>query len=507
MTAEIGKFFVKDTATIRDDYLRTTKNALVIAGVPDPQVGPNSEPYIRASAIANEVTVLNSNAQIKCDAQMPDTATGSDPDGIADITRIGKIVGLVPRGASTSHGFIVYASSATGPVAVNLQLLDSGGLRYQVSVGGIYANGDQIPIASIDAGAKTNHVAGDTLRWVAAPPYAAPTADVATGGLTGGSDKEGAETFRVRVLDRFANPPSSGNWPQLAELAEDASNVVQRAFVYPALNGPATVHIAVIGYATSTSKNRDVDPAILSSEIVPTVQGQIPEWVESVITTVTNQPVDLSIGLTLPASPAAVPAGPGGGWVDGTPWPAVSGLGQNYTQITAVTSETVFTLNAPTAPQDGVSSVAYLSATDWKLYTAKVLTHSGTAGAYVVTIDTAWPNLVADLALGGTGPMVFPQAVNTQAYINAFLAFCALMGPGEKTSNTSVLTRGYRHPVPAQSWPSTFSAQALKAISNAGDEVLDEQWLSRSATTPTVPGSVLDPPSQLTPRQIGFYAL
>jgi hypothetical protein len=507
MTFNINSLVVKDPTTIRDDILRTLKNGLINRGITNPQVGPGSDAYLWATGLANEIAVANANAVIKGDSMMPDSATGSDTAAIADLARIGAVFGIYPAGASTSFGQVVFASSQTGPIVQGAQLLDSSGFRFQVSVGGIYANGATIPISSVDTGSKTNHVAGDTLRWVSAPPYSAPTAIVATGGITGGSDAETTEPFRSRLLARLQNPPGGGNWAQIALFAQGASTVVQQAFVYPAVNGPATVHIAVVGFATAASKARSVDPVILSSVIAPTVAGQVPEFAEIVITTVTNVPTDISIGLTLPSSPAASPAGPGGGWVDGTPWPAISGFGQSYANITAVTNTTQWTINAPTAPTVNVSHIAYVSATNWTLYTAKVLAVSGSAGAYVVTTDTPWPNLVADLALGGVGPMVFPQAINTQNYVNALLNQMALMGPGEKTSNTGVLQRGYRHPLPSQSYPYTLGPLTLKAVSNAGNEVLATAYYLGGGTTPAVPALVSSPPNILTPRNIGLYPI
>ena len=502
----VNTFFVKDPSTTRDDILRTVKNGLIAAGTPNPQIGPGSDAYIWATALANELAVANANVTIKGDAQMPDSATGSDVNQIADLARIMNIFGLSPNGATTSFGQLIFAASQSASILQNAQLLDSAGKRYQVSVGGVYAIGAPIPISSIDTGSATNHVAGDTLRWVSAPAYSAPTALVAVGGLTGGGDAETAEPARSRLLNYLQNPPGGGNWAQLAMFAQSASPVVQQAFVYPAVNGPSTVHIAVVGYVSTTSKNRSIDPVILSNIVVPTVQGQIPEYVESVVTSVINVPTDVSIGLTLPASPASVPAGPGGGWIDGSPWPAISGTGYIAAGVTAVTSTTVITISAPTPPTANVAHIAYVSPTNWTLYTAKVLGYTG-SGPYVCTLDTPWPNIAADLALGGIGPMVFPAAVNTQNYVTALLNQMALMGPGEKTSNTGVLSRGYRHPLPSLSYPYTVGPATLKAISNAGTEVLNTSLYVASTVTPAVPGSVASPPNILVPRHVGFYPI
>jgi uncharacterized phage protein gp47/JayE len=193
------------------------------------------------------------------------------------------------------------------------QLIDPTGLTYEVGVGGSYTPGDNIPILSTDTGASTNLAEGTVLRWVSPPPYVTPTALVGDGGLTGGVDAEDYEGLRTRVLGRNQNPPNGVNWPSIVEAAEKSSTAVQKAFAFPAANGPSTVHVAVVRSPTSTNKNRDVDTLVLNSDIIPSILAAFPEFVEVVTTTVRNTPVSVSFGVALPLSKKASPAGPGGG--------------------------------------------------------------------------------------------------------------------------------------------------------------------------------------------------
>ena len=338
-------FKIKDAATVRDDILRTLRNGLIARGVANPQLGPGSDYYVLATAIGNEFAVVGANTQVKADAQMPDSATSTDLD------RLAAQYGLARRVSGPSVGFVTITTSANTYVPIGAQLVDSAGLRYSVTVGGTYTNtapSNIVPIQAIDKGTATNHLANDVLKWTSAPSYAAPTALVTAAGFTGGVDAEGDEDLRARLLSRLQNPPNNCNWNQIAVIAEASHNSVQKAFVYPAVNGPSTVHIAVtlapqvlspsITALTSTAKNRDIDAlngvatgSIMAGTVVPYIQGQLPEYVESIITSVTNVTHDVSIGLALPASPAAVPAGPGGGWIDATPWPAISGSATSST--------------------------------------------------------------------------------------------------------------------------------------------------------------------------------
>lgn len=483
------QFEAKDRDTIRDDYLRTLRSGLIARGVPNPNVTPDSDEYVRATALANELEVVEANAIVKADAAMPDTAEGEDLDVQLDA------YGLARRGAAGSVGAVVFEASAASIVATGTQLIDGAGLIYEVTTGGTYSNGDSIPIAAVSLGSETNHDDGDVLTWASAPTYSAPTAAVAAGGLVNGVDAEDDDTARERLLARLRTPPKSGNWQHVAEIAEESSPSVQKAFVYPAIQGGATLHVAVTAAPTATDKTRDVATVTMTGTVVPYITGAMPEHVAMTITTVTNVEVDVAIGMTLPAAKTASPPGPGGGWLDGTPWPTRASSG--YCDVTSVTSTTQFAVNADAAPTANVTRIAWLSPTEWKIYSALVTAVAG-AGPYTVTIDTPFVGI-------SVGCYVWPQSVNQAAYAEAFLNSMKLMGPGEKSSNVSALIRGSRKPVPSLSWPYSLNATVLRGLSSVGDEVLDVSYLARSTTTPAVPAVVTDPPKILVPRHVGFY--
>jgi Baseplate J-like protein len=519
VTYQIGAFQTKTWQDVHDDVLRVIRQGMIRLGISsNPQLGPGSDEELWATAIANETQPLFVNLRILGDAQMPDTASINDPPTPvgADLQRLMAIKGLSPRPAVGSVGFITLACSSTttitgrtnGPVGTGTQLTDTNGLRYEVTTSGTYSNGSLVPIASIDSGPSTNHAAGDILVWQSSPAFCNPKQPVATGGLTGGADQETTEAARARLLNLERNPPGSGNWAQVAGYATASSPLVQLAFVYPSVNGPSTCHVAVTAIPTSSSITRAISATALAATVSPYVLGQMPEYTEVVVTATVDQPQDVAIGLTLPAAPTASPAGPGGGWVDGSPWPAISGLGQTSCTVTAVTSSTVFTVNAQTPPQDGISHVCMVDLTATNpigaLLRAKVLSHTGTAGAYVITIDTPFPNVAAGMG-GSLGTLIFPDAVNMATYVAALLAQFAIMGPGEKTSNVTVLSRGFRHPAPQAASPYALDARMLKAIEDTGPEVFSTSFYIGSGATPSVPGSVSSAPNILIPRTIGFY--
>lgn len=489
MTQPLFTYATKTNVQVRDDVLRTIKNGLIAQGIPNPNVGPNSDYFLIATAFGNELAVVLANSTILADQLMPDTAAASFLD------RWLNLVGLSRRPALPSAGLVtITVSVASTLITVGMQLIDNVGLRYQVTVAGSYGNGANVPVQAIDTGKATNHANGDTLTWVTAPAFTASNVSVGTtggtDGLSGGADSEVGvdEPPRQRLFSVLQNPPKGGNSADIITWASEASPIVQGAWVYPALMGPGTVFAAVAREPqttvplTSTSKNRDITSTLMAGTIQPFVQGNLPEHVFSVIASVANQPVDIAILLALPSAPSASPPGLGGGWLDGSPWP-VSISGTTPVTVTAVTSSTVFTVNAVTPPQAGVSHIAWLNPANWTLYTAIVVSFTGTSGAYVLTVDTPMPGIA-------NGSYVFPQSAQQLNYVAAVFQAFSVMGPGEWTSSLGVLARAFRHPTPGLAWPYSLGATFLKTVINSGPEVLDANWLFRSATTPTVPGSV-----------------
>ena len=124
-------FAAKTNDQIRSDILRVVKNGLIAQGVTNPNIGPNSDYYLWATALGNEIAVPQANAVILADQLMPDTAAA------AFLDRWLALVNLKRNGATNSFGNITLTiSSSSTLVVTGQQLTDNIGLRYQVTVGG-----------------------------------------------------------------------------------------------------------------------------------------------------------------------------------------------------------------------------------------------------------------------------------------------------------------------------------------------------------------------------------
>lgn len=499
------EFQARDRDTIRDGWLRTVRNGFAEQGV-EANVTPTSDWYIQGTAFANQLMVAEANAVIKSEQIMPDTAQESD------LKRVAANFGLTIQQAGPSVGSVVFKTGASTTVTLGDKLIDGAGLAYKVtSATGTYADGATIQIIADDTGSKTNHAEGDVLRWVTTPTFADEKVTVGVGGLVDGVDEEDLETLRSRLYALLQSPPSTGNSEHVCEIAEEASPAVQKAFVYSAPQGAGSLHVAVVAAPTATNKTRELSSTILNSVVAPAVQAALPANVYSVITTVNDVDTDVAFGLTLPEATTATPRGPGGGWINGTPWPAPDGVTTFRCKVSAVTSATQFTVDATTAPVSGVTKVSWVSPVtgDWKLYTATVVSFSGTSGAYVITLDSPFTGV-------SVGSYIWPACKNAQVYVDAVLAAYKLMGPGEKTANNAALIRGHRHPRPGAAWPYSLGGHLPKAVADSATEVASATFLHRTDGTttvtggngiinPQVPGVITSPPNQYVPRHIAFY--
>lgn len=483
---------VKTAEEIRDDYLRTIKEGLINLGIANPNVSEGTLDYIRGTAIGQFGALLYQNISLKADAQMPDTAQEED------LVRIANIYNLSLRSAGPSSGNLILDTSVVTSVVIptGSQLIDDKGLSYEVTIGGSYSDEEEIPITAIDTGTATNLAAGKTLRWVSPPPFVSATATVADGGLTGGVDQETYEGLRTRVLEKIRNPPGGGNWSQLNQAAEDSTVAVQKSFAFPACNGPATVHIAVVSAPTESDKSRDVNSLVLTTKVIPAIQAVVPEYFELVVTTVGNQLVNVAIGISIPSATTASPPGTGGGWLDANPWPVYTL--DNYSEVTAVTSSTEFTVNADIDPVAGTTRICWLSPTDWKLYRGTVLSFTGSNPSYTVTVDTAFTGIT-------TGAFIFPDAELMQDYVDTLLEAFANLGPGQKTNKSGVLPRAYRRPLTTESWPSDLNDQVLRRLTDNNETILSAEYNYRSVSSPNLPVLITDTPYILVPYNLAFY--
>lgn len=479
--------FTKITKTqseIRDDLLRTWKNGAARQNV-FLNVGPGTDPYIRAEGIALMASVILNNVEAAEEAKMPDTAIGADLDRLLDQ------YGLTRRAAAGSTGRVTITCSAATLVPIGSELSSPEGIIFRVTTGGTYSDGDTIPVASVDTGAASNLEEGTILRWSLAPAYTQPTASLSTAS-SGGVDVESDEVARQRLLSRLRHPPSGANWPWVKDVAENTDPSVQAAFVFSCCNGPGTVYVSVCAAPSTVNKTRVVNSTIMGAIVEPTILGLMPAGVETVVQTVVDVPTDVSFRLSLPKGTSA-------GYKDNSPWPQIDAGVYDYIAVSVVTDTSHITVVAPTAPTPGVSRICWVDRSEYTVKFATVSSYTGSSPNFALTLD-------APLVGVAVGDWIMPASNYAQKYLDAVLNHFALMGPGEKTELAGLLPRAERKPLPAETYPNTVDSPMLKELNDSGTEVQTSDFYYRSSTSALTPASIDTAPNILIPRHIGFYS-
>jgi hypothetical protein len=492
-TKKLEEFQIKTAEEIAQDIVNSKKASYLKRGK-EILVAPGSQYYIDANDLAQQIYAASQSFELKAADMMPDTAVGDA------LYRQAAIRGLSLRAAGPSTGQIIFDCSIATPIGVaqGVILSDTSGATYEVSIGGLFSDGDLIDIDSIDTGTSTNLAEGEVLRWASPPSFANSTATVGVGGLIGGVDSETDENLRGRLLDRIQHPPGGGNWSQLALAAEESASAVQKAFVYMACNGPSTVHVAVCGAPTQTNKSRQMNNLIITSKVTPGILEVMPEFAELVVTNVVDYPASVSVGLSLPDATTASIPGPGGGWTDAQPFPVPDYSANTFCGAIYINSTEII-IQSTLPPVAGTSRVVWINKADWTVHKTVIdsFTTAG-VGLYDCILHDPFAGLVS-------GDWIFPDAENIETYIDALLTSFSNLGPGQKTNSTNLLPKAYRRPLVNQSWSSSISPSILKFIENTGDEVLDVQYLYKSINSAPVAPSITSGPFILIPLQIGFY--
>jgi uncharacterized phage protein gp47/JayE len=470
---------------IRSGLLRAVRYAFARRGL-EANVLEGSERWYRYDAFARRVSIAIANNQISATATSPLEAQGQD------LLDLAAVFGITPRPASFASGFLTIRATGTISIPKDYQSTARGGRKHKTTVQRIaIANGARVEVIATTAGRAGNVEAGEEVTWDSAAVGGLDhRATVAAGGITGGEDEDDVERVRARLLDRIAFPAVGNNWAQTKADAEAASAAVLVAFVYPAVRGPSSEDVALVG--------SDGDGTLSSSTVarvttgIQARQGGNPSLN---VTGIDNQELDVVLAASLPLPQSA--GGAGGGWLDAAPWPSAN------VKVTAYNSTTgVATATGGTSPSVG-TRIAIWDPDGETLYEYTILTVAG-AGPWTITV-------VGGFSVDPTGAYISAGAESLQSYFATALTEFRKLGPGEKTDSPDILPRGRRHPSPDVAYPSDLTNTSISAILRAHPELLELSYSVRYETgttttrsSPSLPATTADPPNRLRVRHLAI---
>jgi hypothetical protein len=484
-------------------FLRDVGLAARQVGIDDAPVGYGSDFWLTGKGLSGMCLLGFRNIALSESDQDILHATGE----ALDAHRIALGLAEVPATAATGK-LIVGVSGATTIPNGQAFIIPNGETGKFVGTYVNPSNGAELNVQMDNPGKKGNLKAGQKVRLIGPPINVSTEAEVSRNSpLTGGTDAEDDTRKRDRILNTLRNKPAGGNWAYIRAVVLDNNGGVYDVYIYPALGGPAS--LKVVPVKDIDLENLDFSRALSDTALASvraSVQAVLPVGIECVVQTSADQLTDFTMKFTIPDSSQSGGIGPG--WLDAEPWPILESGDSNKVTVSSATStfeQITVTAQTAEAPLDGQTHIAWWSKTERKFYQALIISHSGSAGAWVLGLDRP---LVDKTGAGpAVGDYVCPASQNLSGYGDAWVQTFRSLGPGENTSDTNRLPRARRHPSPAEEDPYSITNSVLKTITVQYPEITDFSIGYSSATTPTVPASTALPPNILIPRHFAIYKL
>lgn len=219
------------------------------ARFPSANLSWSSDNWKRTRVLALATWALMHAAQVTYDDLFPDTAEG------AALDRLGRIWGVIRKGATPARASNALRVTGTvaAAVAVGDELTHASGQRFQVHGAGVIPAGlfVDVDIVAIDVGSSTRLNAGEELTFASPPAGINAAAELQLALDQDGVDAESDGEYRVRLLDRIAQPGMGGNANDYRTWALEVTGIAS-AYVYPLRRGRGSVDLAALHAGSGT---------------------------------------------------------------------------------------------------------------------------------------------------------------------------------------------------------------------------------------------------------------
>lgn len=234
----------------------------------------NSDPQLRMTfenlfglAIAGSTRGLHKHLEYTARQLFADRA---DEEGVL---AWGRILGIARLEAQRASGIVTGTGGIAAPLPAGTELKNAADILYR-TINAETADGSgnftEVEIEALELGGDANLGAGSIVKLVSAVPDVDSdfTVEAAPNEIDGGLDLEDLEDYRIRVLERFSNPPQGGASGDFITFAKQIAGVT-RAWEQENALGFGTVRVYFV---------RDDDLTIIPSAAeVQEVQDHLQE--------------------------------------------------------------------------------------------------------------------------------------------------------------------------------------------------------------------------------------
>lgn len=401
---------------------------------------------------------------------------------------------------ATALSGTIWTGSTTIPDGAAIYGTDASGLRYQVRASATTPGSGEVTLTleGIDTGRATNLVVGDVITWVNPTPAMGATA-VVTEDFTGGTADETDAEFARRLAARIRHKPAAGNQSHFRVWARAASNAVEDACVYSCAFHAGSVLVTPIQKRSGVAgpNARIASTAVLEAvrnRLVPTQSPDVPARVHVVVVPAVAEPSDLLLNLSMAK-------GSSNGWTDLNPWPVYT---SSVSAVVSVDDALHFTMHSDAALPSGVTAPSMMrwnaSTSRFEQLSVSSVTAAG-AGLY---------DVVLSVSSGVTaGDFISPDTSRRTLIAEAIESYFDERGPGEVVDldTDDRAHRAYRFPEPHEELPYRAGSTVTTRLGDVlGLALADSELISATVTTPSVPATPLDGPSQVTLGKVAVYS-
>ena len=215
------------------------------------------------------------------------------PD-LADETglkRWGDVLGVTRKSSVFTTGEVAFTGTAATVVPAGVQIQNADGLAYTTQAAFTIGTTTSVEVVADEAGADWNVTGG--LETVS-PISGVDDAVTLVSGFDDGEDQDTVDNWRLQILQRIQNPPSSGTTDDYERWALEIEGVsFAWCFAAEEWNGAGTV-----GLAVSDTGHDQISQAFLDSDVEPYIEARKPAPAKITYYSPTPTIVDYAISIT-----------------------------------------------------------------------------------------------------------------------------------------------------------------------------------------------------------------